>query len=231
MKYLRSFAAVILFFFFIFFICAQEQISDIGKNDTESLKELIQNGKNSLQKLLSSPSTDEITNSMKDLGVVIYAATERARRLCDWNLEDIEKEAEQTFDDTINAIEEYLDLIKDNGLVHKATIRIRTSALDLARVYREKASVKSNQKYMELASAMDSQAAQVTEIWETITKERAEVIKELNMLKDSKELYIDTKKALGVKKAVEDLKGIRDDLVLLKSSMEKVQTAILEIKI
>jgi hypothetical protein len=164
---------------------------------------------------------------MQQLQDVVLAASERARRLSEWDLSKVEKEAEQTFDTTIGAIEEYLALVADDGPVHKASNRIRTAALDQARIFREKASAKSSQRYTELAETMDAQARKVTEIWDSIKAEREIAVNGLKGLKSSRELYIDVKKAQGIQAAVKELEGVKNDLAKLSASMAKVQQAVI----
>lgn len=192
----------------------------------DGLKGLVQEGKKALEKIVTGGEVSEVDRSMQQLQDVVLAASERARRLSEWDLSKVEKEAEQTFDTTIGAIEEYLALVADDGPVHKASNRIRTAALDQARIFREKASAKSSQRYTELAVAMDVQAKKVTEIWESITAEREIAVSGLKELKSSRELYIDVKKAQGIQEAVKELEGVKNDLAKLSASMAKVQQAV-----
>ena len=192
----------------------------------DGLKGMMQEGKKSLEKLIISGETSEIDQKMIKLRDVILIASERARRLSEWDLSKVEQEAEKTFDSTIEAIEDYLALVADDGSVHKAANKIRAAALDQARVFREKASAKSSPKYAELAKSMDNEANRVSEIWESIKSEREITVNGLKNLKEAKELYIDVKKAQGVSTAVKDLEEVKNDLARLSSSMENVQKAV-----
>jgi hypothetical protein len=209
-------------------LAAEQSATKTYANQTlDGLKGLVQEGKKALEKIVSGGEVSEVDRSMQQLQDVVLAASERARRLSEWDLTKVEKEAEETFDATIGAIEEYLALVADDGPVHKASNRIRTAALDQSRIFREKASAKSSQRYTELGAAMDTQARKVTEIWDSIKTEREIAISGLKELKSSRELYIDVKKAQGIQAAVKELEGVKNDLAKLSASMAKVQQAVI----
>jgi hypothetical protein len=205
----------------------QSAAKSYASQTIDGLKGLVQEGKKQLEKIVTGGEVSEVDRSMQQLQDVVLAASERARRLSEWDLSKVEKEAEQTFDTTIAAIEEYLVLVEDDGSVHKASNRIRTAALDQARIYREKASAKSSERYTGLANTMDSEAKKVTEIWTAIEAERKIAANGLKGLKESRELYIDVKKGEGVIKARKELEGVKNDLAKLSASMAKVQQAVM----
>jgi len=209
-------------------LAAEQSAAKTYANQTlDGLRGLAQEGKKALEKIVSSGDVSEVDRSMQQLQNVVLAASERARRLSEWDLSKVEQEAEQTFDTTIAAIEDYLTLVADDGPIHRASNRIRTAALDQARTFREKASTKSSQRYTELAEAMDAQARKVTEIWDSIKAEREIAVTGLKGLKSSRELYIDVKKAQGIQAAVKDLEGVKIDLAKLSTSMAKVQKVVI----
>lgn len=209
-------------------LAAEQSVTKTYANQTlDGLKGLVQEGKKALEKIVSGDELSEVDRSMQQLQDVVLAASERARRLSEWDLTKVEKEAEETFDATIGAIEEYLALVADDGPVHMASNRIRTAALDQSRIFREKAAAKSSQRYTELGVAMDTQARNVTEIWDSIKTEREIAISGLKELKSSRELYIDVKKAQGIQAAVKELEGVKNDLAKLSASMAKVQQAVI----
>jgi len=209
-------------------LAAEQSATKAYANQTlDGLKGLVQEGKNALEKIVSGGEVSAVDRSMQQLQDVVLAASERARRLSEWDLSKVEKEAEQTFDTTIGAIQEYLTLVADDGPVHKASSRIRSAALDQARIFREKASAKSSQRYTELAEAMDAQARKVTEIWDSIKAEREIAVNGLEGLKSSRSLYIDVKKAQGIQAAVKELEGVKNDLAKLSASMAKVQQTVI----
>jgi hypothetical protein len=209
------------------FAAEQTAVKTYANQTLDGLKGLVQEGKKAMEKIVSGGEVSEVDRNMQQLQDVVLAASERARRLSEWDLSKVEKEAEQTFDTTIGAIEEYLALVADDGPVHKASNRIRTAALDQSRIFREKASAKSSQRYTELAEEMDAQARKVTEIWDSIKSEREIAVNGLKGLKSSRELYIDVKKAQGIQAAVKELEGVKNDLAKLSASMAKVQQAVI----
>jgi hypothetical protein len=209
------------------FAAEQTAAKTYANQTLDGLKGLVQQGKKALEKIVSGGEVSEVDRSMQQLQDVVLAASERARRLSEWDLSKVEKEAEETFDTTIGALEEYLALVADDGPVHKASNRIRTAALDQARIFREKASAKSSQRYRELAVAMDSQARRVTELWDSIKAEREIAVSGLKELKSSRELYVDVKITHGIQAAIKELEGVKNDLAKLSASMAKVQQAVI----
>ena len=193
----------------------------------DGLKGLAQEGRKSLERIIIGGEVSDVEHSIQILQEVVLASSERARRLSEWDLNEVENEAEHTFDITIDAIEEYLVIVADDGPVHKAANRIRAAALDQARIFREKASIKSSQRYTELAETMDAQAKKVTEIWNSIKAEREIAVNGLKGLKSSRELYVDVRKAQGIEAAVRELEAVKDDLATLSASMTNVQQAVI----
>jgi hypothetical protein len=193
----------------------------------EGLKGLMAKGTQSLKKIVSGKEESNVDESMRQLQETVLAASERARRLSEWDLSKVEKDAEAAFDTTIGAIEDYLQLVADDGIVHQAANRIRTAALEQSRIFREKASAKSSKRYSDLADAMDVQARKVSEIWDSIKSEREIATNGLKELKSSRELYIDVKKAQGIEAAVKELERVKNDLVKLSEAMSKVQQAVI----
>jgi len=204
----------------------QSKLATIASKTMDALKEMVSKGKEKLDSITAGKQ-DEVDKSMSDLQEVVLAASERARRLSEWDVNKVEKEAEQTFDVTIQAIQDYLDLVADDGPVHKAGMRIRTAALEKARTFREKANSKSSDRYLELAKEMDAQAVRVTQVWESISKERQTAVSSLKQLKEAKELYVDVKVAKGIQAAVKELEKVRDDLAKLSQAMAKLQKAVI----
>lgn len=192
----------------------------------DALKELVSKGKEKLTQIASGDVT-EVDRSMNDLQETVAAATERAKRLSEWNLDDVQKDAEKSFDLTIAAIQDYLDLVADDGPVHKAQIRIATAAEEQARVFREKAKTKSSERYEALAKSMDTQSTKARSIWDLIRQDRKSLVDEFAKFKESKELYVDVKKAQGIAAAVKELERVRDDLKKISTAMVKVQKAVL----
>lgn len=192
----------------------------------DALKDLVTKGKEKLAKIASG-DVSEVDRSMNDLQETVAAATERAKRLSEWNLADVQKDAEKSFDLTIAAIQDYLDLVADDGPLHKAQVRIATAAEEQSRVFREKSKTKASKRYDELAKSMEVHSAKARAIWELIRLDRAGLIEELARFKESKELYIDVKKAQGIAAAVKELERVRDDLKKVATAMVKVQRAVL----
>jgi hypothetical protein len=200
-------------------------VASLASKTVDALKEIVTRGKAKLGELVDG-KVDEVDKSLHDLQETVLAASERAKRLSEWDMGKIEKEAEQTFDLTILALTDYLDLVKDDGPVHKASNRIRTAALEKSRSFREKATSKESKRYAELAKDMDLQAGLVVEIWGAISKERELAVKELSNLKEAKELYVDVKSAQGIRAAVKELEKVRDDLGKIRNAMVRVQNVV-----
>lgn len=205
-----------------------DRVKDTVEQTVAKLKTKVDQGRESLEEIARERKYLAVDDSMKELHEVVIAATERAKLLSDWDIEAIRRDAAETFDATIAAIEDYLSLVADDGPVHRASNRIRTAALDHARIFREKAGVKNTEKYTELAESMDAKAGEVSGVWEAIRKERAAAETGLKELKQARELYIDVKTAWGIEKAVEELKKVQADLKKLSASMVKVQQAVTE---
>lgn len=198
---------------------SMEQLADITKKGKETLDRVIKGDESNLDR------------SMRELQEVVCAAMERARRLSEWDVESIKAEAEKAFDNTMAAIAAYLELVKDDGIVHQASKRIRSAALDNERLFREKADAKNgvfSERYRELGAAMHAQAERAAAAWEAIRKERKNAENALTELKEYRGLYVDVKKALGIGAAVKELEAVRDDLIELSEAMRKVQQAVLE---
>jgi hypothetical protein len=225
-----------------------ESLVKVADMSLEKLQNMVSNGRELLSKITSSPAESasvepeqageisRVDSELDALKQVVMAAAERARRLAEWDLSEIEKDAEQTFDTTINAIEEYLVLVSEDGLVHQAKNKIRTAALEQARIFREKAAAKaasqktSSKRYAELADNMKAQALKTDSIWNSIKAEREAAVNGLKALKESRELYIDVKKAQGIEAAVRELENVRNDLAKLSASMATVRDAIQNVK-
>lgn len=203
-----------------------QKVKEIVEATVAKLKIKVEQGKKSLEQIARERKYLAVDDSMKELHGVVMAATERAKLLATWDIEAIKKDAEKTFDATIAAIEDYLSLVGDDGPVHRASNRIRTAAMDHARIFREKAGVKNREKYTQLAESMNKRAVEVSAVWETIRKERSAAEAGLKELKQAKELYVDVKTAWGIEKAVEELKKVQADLKKLSDSMVKVQKAV-----
>jgi vacuolar-type H+-ATPase subunit H len=193
----------------------------------ERLNEITKKGKETLNKIIKG-KVSGLDHSIRELQEIVCAAAERARRLSNWDIKQIEAEAEKSFDDTIAAIEAYLDFVKDDGEVHEASKRIRAAAMEKERVFREKAEAKNSSRYKELANAMHTQAEKASAAWEAIRKERKNAEDGLKNLREYRELYIDVKSAQGIGEAVKELEAVRDDLIKLSQTMRKVQEAVLQ---
>ena len=209
-------------------LAAEQSATKTYANQTlDGLKGLVQEGRNALEKIVSGGEVSEVDRSMQQLQEVVLSASERARRLSEWDLSKVEKEAEETFDTTIGAIEEYLALVADDGPVHKAANRIRTAAIDEARVVREEAATESNPRFLQLAERCEVQAKSVAGIWDSIKSEREIAANGLKELRSSKKLYVRIKKVEGIEAAVKELEGVKSDLAKLSASMAKVQQAVI----
>jgi len=208
----------------------KSRLREYSQMAMERLQSITKNGKEVLARVAKDPESD-LDRNMRDLQDVVCAAAERARRLSTWDVNAVEAQAEKTFDETIAAITDYLNLVKDDGPVHQASKRIRTAALDKERIFREKAGSKPSpavkERYDALSKAMRVQAERVTAAWETIRTQRDAVQKTLAELREHRELYVDVKVALGIGEAVKDLEGVATDLGKLSAGMKRVQEAIL----
>jgi phosphotransferase system IIB component len=205
----------------------QNQTKTILNKNLDQLKIFVQDGKAALQNISNSNSPSSVKDSITQLQEIILAASERAKRICEWDINVVKTNAEQVFDTTINAVEEYLALVTDNGPVHQAALRIRAAAADQARNFREIAIIKGDDRYNTLAKAMDAQSAQVTIIWESIATERLNATEGLKKLKASKDYFIAVNIALGIEAAVKELTSVKDDLMKLTSSMDNVQKSVM----
>jgi hypothetical protein len=244
----RCFMRVIsLFFLIIGITCSRfvfaESLVKVADMSLEQLQNVISSGRELLSKVTSEPAgagqpgeLSPIDRDMDALRQVVVAAAERARRLSEWDFDKVGKDAEQLFDTTINAIEEYLTLVAEDGPVHQAKNKIRTAAIEQQRIFREKAAAKSSsqressKRYAELAEEMKAQAAKADSIWESIKAERETAVNGLKALKESRELYIDISKAQGIAAAVRELENVRNDLAKLSASMATVRDAIQSVR-
>lgn len=202
------------------------RIDEFAEMSFEKLNDITKKGKETLDTIIKGDESD-LDRSMRELQEIVCAAAERARRLSNWDIKQIESEAEKAFDDTIAAIEAYLDFVKDDGAIHQASKRIRTAALEKERVFREKAEAKDSDRYKELAAAMHNQAEKASAAWDAIRKERKNAEEAVKELKEYRELYVDVKAAQGIGEAVKELEAVRDDLIKLSQAMRKVQEAVL----
>ena len=198
----------------------------------QAIEKELEDGKSKLTKLISAPNNDfPLDASMETLKEVLAIATQRAITLSEWDIEKIKTDAENTYDTIIISIENYLELVKDDGVVNRATIKIQNVAFSSEHEYREQANSTSNEResksYNELADLMNVNAKKVNEIWTAIRDERGVVKETLALLKGSKALYIARKKAAGVENAVKELEAIHGDLVKMADAMKNIHEAIL----
>jgi hypothetical protein len=199
----------------------------VAKMTADNLQKALRQGKENLLRLAQGEaSSASVNENLYQLQQVVAVAAERVRRLSEWNVAAVQEEAEAAFDGTIEAVEEYLALVKDNGPVHQAATKVRAAALDQARIFREKASAKSSQRYQELSERMEKQAHSANSAWEAIARERENAELSLAALRDYRELYIDVRTAEGIAEAVKELQAVRKDLERLSESMKQVQKAV-----
>ena len=197
----------------------------------QAIEKELEDGKSKLTKLISAPNNDfPLDASMETLKEVLAIATQRAITLSEWDIEKIKTDAENTYDTMIISIENYLELVKDDGVVNRATIKIRDVAFSSEREYRAKANSaptdRGRQTYNELADSMNVNAKKVDEIWAAIRDEREGVKETLVLLKESKTLYVDRKKAAGVENAVKELEAIHSDITKMADVMKNIHEAI-----
>lgn len=197
----------------------------------QTIENEFKEGESKLTKLISAPNNDfPFDASMATLRDVLTTATERAIALSEWDIEKIKTDAENNYDTMIKSIENYLELVKDDGVVNRATIKIRDVAFSSEREYRAKANSaptdRGRQTYNELADSMNVNAKKVDEIWAAIRDEREGVKETLVLLKESKTLYVDRKKAAGVENAVKELEAIHSDITKMADVMKNIHEAI-----
>jgi hypothetical protein len=195
----------------------------------EAVANVIAKGQETLKAIVDDEDS-AVDRHMRELQDVVGAVSERARRLSNWDMAKVKKDAEKSFDTTIGAVEAYIALVEDDGPVHKASKRIRADALTLERTFREKADAKSGktaQKYGDLAKTMQEQAKRISVAWEAIRAERKKAEEALANLKECRELYVDIKQAKGVEAAVKELEAVADDLRQVSNAMMRVQDAVI----
>lgn len=197
----------------------------------QTIEKEFEEGESKLAKLISVSSNDfPFDNSMATLKEVLATATQRAIALSEWDIEKIKTDAENNYDTMIKSVENYLELVKDDGVVNRATIKIRDVAFSSEREYRAKANSapteRGKQTYNELADSMNVNAKKVDEIWTAIRDEREVVRETLILLKESKTLYVDRKKAAGIENAVKELEAIHGDLAKMAGVMKNIHEAI-----
>lgn len=202
-----------------------EILNSLSSMSMEKLKSVVGKGREKLADIVEKDETP-LDRSMRELQEAVCASAERAKRLSSWDIDVIGNNAEASFDETIDALESYLDFVEDDGIVHVAAKKIRQAALNKESVFNSKANAKDSDRYRELAAAMRIQANRADAAWTSIRDERKSVEESVKRLKDSRELYIDVKQAQGIGAAVRELEAVREDLNSLSEKLREVQEAI-----
>jgi len=191
-------------------------------------------GKRQIADLIAGKANPSISESMQMLNDLVVAATERASMLATWDAQEIQSEAEQLFDDTIAALDEYLKLVDTDGPVNKAVNRIKAEALSQASSNRAKASQYRNlgnskfqARYEELSKTNDGQAKKVDEYWQIIVAERMKTKAALEDLKLYKQLYVDLSVTEGIQAALDEMVLIAQDLKNLATAMDTMKVKLL----
>jgi hypothetical protein len=204
----------------------KHKVTQVIVKGIEAIDAGITKGVKAVRNFLNSKQTP-IDYAMNDLDTLVYYSTQRCIWLSNWNIDTVGKDAEEKFDSTINGIEKYLDFVKDDGIVYQASMKIKVTATELARDFREKSvsnesdTVISN-NYSRKVLRMEKAANDVDAIWKSITSERQPTYDVLQRLKKRKQLYVDTKKTESVEEAVRQLGAVAEDLRNIRISMQKV---------
>ena len=210
------------------FATQELQLSEI----IQTLEEEFQEGRTTLTNLISNKETNDPDKEIETLKGVLSKATQRVITLSEWDIEEIKEKAEENYKVMIKGIDNYLQLVGDDGIVNRAAIKIRNSAMSLEREFRTKENSaiteRSKQSYKELADKMGKYATSVDGLWSAIRQERATVEQTLILLRESEKLYVDRKRAAGVENAVKELEAVHNDLKKLSEAMKKVHEAISE---
>ena len=213
-----------------------ELLRELGSRSLEEIRQKFDQAKEYLEEFAKKNLAPErhVGRSMKKLSEVIQVATKRVRKLSQWGPKKIERDAEKSFD-TTKTIEEYLNLVVDNGPVHESMKKIQKGALDMASDFRAKAKTEENQvtreKYEKLADHMSIQAESVDRIWQLISEQRKGARGALGELTEMKEVYVLSKAALDLCAVIEELEAITGDLAQLSTAMTKVQQTIREFEV
>jgi len=223
------------YFFTILMFFISSSLFAVENQNLYRLNETINNQEYNLTKYVVGEKDYTISESMKALNELVVSATERVNIFITWDEEEIRNNAEELFDETIQAIEEYLELIAIDGPVNKTVTKIKTVALNEASSNRKKGNrYKSftNQKfferYFELAKKNEKQAELIEENWQLIIKERERATAALDDLKLGRELYIDIAMTEGIDAAIGQMELMTADLVTLSTEMTKMKDKILD---
>ena len=215
-------------------VCSEEKetvLDELAEMTEEQLQKIVEDGK---KKFVDKEEESTIDESMENLHKVVIAATVRAQKLSAWNVDEIKKaeeDAEKKFDETIAAINDYIELVKNNGPVHKAKNRIVDAAEGHAKKAREQAAGKTGEvkeRFLAGEKEMKLQINRAEKAWDAIGGQRKGTEQALSKLKDYKELYVWKKAAFSIKKANDELEAVANDLGKLSVAMIKVQEALLK---
>jgi hypothetical protein len=172
----------------------------------------------------------DLSKSIDSLREVVFISTERIKRITEnANAEVRAEEAIKIFDDTIKLVGEYLDMVKDEGLLHKTTKKIRDSAFALQNENTKAAfgqDESTKLSYDNLAKTAKGYADRANTAWEAIVQERSQTQASYELLISHRQLLLATLKVKSIGEAVKELELVKTDLMRINTSIKNVVAAI-----
>lgn len=216
---------------FILSISSASLFASKSSNIDESLK--IEKAK--LENFIAGTETYSIAESLKIITSYVSIATDKANQFLNWDPDKIRENSTQLFDETINALDEYITLFENDGPINQAVLKIQTTAIVESRSNREKANYYNKlglnsieSRYNELSKTNKGQIVTVKSKWQSIKEARVEVYSSLEELEYYKELCIDIAVTEGISAALAEMEVMADRLNELSKGITAFKNNLVE---